>query len=129
MVSLGVLLGRLMGGMYIGGLVLPKIVLPRQHPPSRLCVPRTGHRPLRAGHSVGVGGPVQENIDKAAKANPIAFVTKDDARVLIIHGDTDPLMPHYQSELLEAALKEAGVSVSFHSVKDSGQEVGRSRVD
>jgi acetyl esterase/lipase len=67
-----------------------------------------------------IGGPVQENKDKVAKANPITYVTKDDPPFLIVHGDTDPLVPHHQSELLEAALKQAGVPVSFYTVKGGG---------
>jgi dipeptidyl aminopeptidase/acylaminoacyl peptidase len=47
-------------------------------------------------------------------------VTRDDAPFLIIHGDMDPLVPHHQSELLEAALKKAGVPVLFYTVKGAG---------
>jgi acetyl esterase/lipase len=67
-----------------------------------------------------IGGPVQENREKAAKANPITYVTKDDPPFLIVHGNTDPLVPHHQSELLEAALKKAGVPVTFYTVKGGG---------
>jgi acetyl esterase/lipase len=65
-----------------------------------------------------IGGAIQENRDKAAKANPISFVTKDDAAFLIVHGSADKSVPYNQSELLEAALKNAGVPVSLHTVKD-----------
>jgi acetyl esterase/lipase len=64
-----------------------------------------------------IGGAILENKDKAAKANPIAYVTKDDAPFLIVHGDADKLVPYNQSELLEAALKKAKVAVSFYTVK------------
>jgi acetyl esterase/lipase len=67
-----------------------------------------------------VGGPIQENKEKVAKANPITYVTKDDAPFLIVHGDSDPLVPHHQSELLEAVLRKAGVPVSFYTVKGAG---------
>jgi acetyl esterase/lipase len=67
-----------------------------------------------------VGGPIQENKDKVAKANPITYVSKDDPPFLIVHGDADPLVPHHQSELLEASLKQAGVPVSFYTVKGGG---------
>jgi acetyl esterase/lipase len=67
-----------------------------------------------------IGGPIQENKGKVAKANPITYVTKDDPAFLIIHGDADLLVPHHQSELLEAALKKAGVPVSFYTVKGEG---------
>ena len=65
-----------------------------------------------------IGGLIVDNPDKAAKANPITYITKDDPPFLIIHGDKDPLVPHHQSEILEAALKKAGVPVTFYTVKD-----------
>jgi acetyl esterase/lipase len=67
-----------------------------------------------------IGGPVQQNKEKAAAANPITYVSKDDPPFLIVHGDQDPLVPHHQSELLEAALRQAGVPVTFYTVKGGG---------
>jgi acetyl esterase/lipase len=67
-----------------------------------------------------IGGPVQENKEKAARANPIAFVTKEAPPFLIMHGDNDPLVPFSQSELLVTALKNAGVDVTFRPVKGAG---------
>jgi acetyl esterase/lipase len=67
-----------------------------------------------------IGGAILENKDKAAKANPIAYVTKDDPPFLIVHGDADKLVPYDQSELLEAALKKMNVPVAFHAVKGGG---------
>lgn len=70
--------------------------------------------------SVLVGGPIQENKDKVRRANPLTYVTADDPPFLIMHGDKDPLVPHHQSELLEAALKKAGVEVTFQTIKGAG---------
>ena len=67
-----------------------------------------------------VGGPIQENKEKVAKANPITYLTKNAPPFLICHGDSDPLVPRHQSELLAAALKEAGVPVTFYTVKGGG---------
>ena len=67
-----------------------------------------------------IGGPIQENKEKVAKANPITYATKNDPPFLIIHGDSDPLVPHHQSEILESALKETGVPVSLYIVKKGG---------
>jgi dipeptidyl aminopeptidase/acylaminoacyl peptidase len=67
-----------------------------------------------------VGGPIRDNPDKVLKANPLHYVTFGDAPFLIVHGDQDPLVAHGQSELLEAALKEAHVPVKFHTVKGGG---------
>jgi len=63
-----------------------------------------------------VGGPIRDNPDKVARANPITYVTKDDPPFLIVHGDADLLVPHHQSVLLEAALRKAGVSVRFVTI-------------
>ena len=67
-----------------------------------------------------VGGPIQENPDRVARANPITWVTAEAPPFLIVHGDQDPLVPHHQSELLEAALKRAGVPVIFYTVEGGG---------
>jgi len=67
-----------------------------------------------------IGGPVQENKDKAQRANPIAYITKDDPPFLIVHGDKDPLVPHHQSEILLDALKKTNVEATLYTVKGGG---------
>jgi acetyl esterase/lipase len=69
-----------------------------------------------------IGGPVQQNKEKAAKANPITYVTADDAPFLIMHGDADLTVPAGQSELLHAALKKAGVASDLVIVKGVGHD-------
>ena len=78
------------------------------------------HAPANSPESQLIGGPLQENKEKVARANPITYVTKDAPPFLICHGDSDPLVPHHQGELLEAALKKAGVPVTFYTVKGAG---------
>jgi acetyl esterase/lipase len=63
-----------------------------------------------------VGGPIRANPDKVARANPITYVTPDDPPFFIVHGDADLLVPHHQSELLEAALRRAGVRVRLVTI-------------
>jgi acetyl esterase/lipase len=67
-----------------------------------------------------LGGFAQENKEKAAQANPITYVSKDDAPFLIQHGDKDTLVPLSQSELLAEALKKAGVEVTLQTVQGAG---------
>ncbi|MCY2931281.1 MAG: alpha/beta hydrolase [Planctomycetota bacterium] len=67
-----------------------------------------------------MGGPLTQKKDLVARANPITFVTKDDPPFLIVHGDKDNTVPIHQSELLVAALKKAGVEVTFEVVKGGG---------
>lgn len=82
------------------------------------------HDAANSPESKLLGGPVQERRQQAARANPITFVTKDDPPFLIMHGDQDPLVPMNQSELLAAALKQAGVEHTFHVVKGAGHGFG-----
>jgi acetyl esterase/lipase len=63
-----------------------------------------------------VGGPIRDNPEKVARANPITYVSKDDPPFLVVHGDADLLVPHHQSELLEAALRKAGVRVRLVTI-------------
>jgi acetyl esterase/lipase len=65
-----------------------------------------------------VGGPIRDNPEKVARANPITYVTPDDPPFLIVHGDGDLLVPHHQSELLDAALRKAGVRVRLVTIPD-----------
>ncbi len=67
-----------------------------------------------------VGGPIQQHPERVARANPITYVSTDDPPFLIVHGDADPLVPHHQSVLLAAALEQAGVPVTFYTVKGGG---------
>jgi acetyl esterase/lipase len=78
------------------------------------------HDPADSPESELIGGAIQQNKEKTARANPITYVTRSDPPFLICHGDQDPLVPHHQSELLEAALKKAGVPATFYTVKGAG---------
>ena len=78
------------------------------------------HNSPDAPLSLLIGGPMQENKEKVIKANPITYITIGDPPFLIVHGDADPLVPHHQSELLDAALKKANVPVLFYTVKGGG---------
>ena len=73
-----------------------------------------------------IGGPIQEkaNYDKVQRANPIAYVSKDDPAFLIVHGNEDAAVPHHQSELLHAALVKAGVASRFITVEGGGHGQG-----
>lgn len=78
------------------------------------------HDAPNSPESLLIGGAIQENKDKVQWANPITYVTGDDPPFLIVHGDKDPLVPHNQSELLYDALKNAGVDVTFYTVRGGG---------
>lgn len=78
------------------------------------------HDSPKSPESRFIGGPIQENKDKVAKANPIRYVTKDSPPFLIVHGEKDNLVPIGQSKLLEAALKKAGADVTLIVLPRSG---------
>lgn len=78
------------------------------------------HNAPDSPESLLIGGPIQQNPEKVARANPIAYVTENDPPFLIVHGDKDPLVPIDQSRRLEAALKTAGVDVHMHVIEGGG---------
>lgn len=67
-----------------------------------------------------IGGAIPENKGKAVAASPITYVSKKSPPFLILHGDKDRSVPFNQSELLDAALKKAGVDSTFIPVKGVG---------
>jgi acetyl esterase/lipase len=78
------------------------------------------HDPADSPESQLIGGPIQENKEKTARANPITYVSKDPPPFLILHGERDPLVPVNQSELLFEALRQAGANVTFHKIAGAG---------
>ncbi len=56
----------------------------------------------------------------AASVSPILFVSSDDPPVLLIHGDADRLVPIRNSEVMHAALLEAGVTTDFITITGAG---------
>lgn len=67
-----------------------------------------------------LGGPLQTKLEAAKAANPITYVSRDDPPFLIMHGDSDPLVPLPQSQMLDAALKAAGVESTLHVIAGGG---------
>jgi acetyl esterase/lipase len=83
------------------------------------------HDDVSSPESFLVGGPIQENKEKAAQANPITYLSPDKTLppFLIMHGDQDDQVPFNQSVLLYEALKEARQNVTFYKVKGGGHGV------
>lgn len=71
-----------------------------------------------------IGGPILENKDKVAKANPITYITAKTPPFLIVHGDADGTVDHLQSVLLYDALKKANLPVHFHTIEGAGHGKG-----
>ena len=70
--------------------------------------------------SLLLGGPILERKDAARRASPVAYITRDDAPFLIVHGDKDTTVPVGQSRELHAALEEAGVDTTLMIVPNAG---------
>jgi acetyl esterase/lipase len=84
------------------------------------------HDEARSPESQLIGGPIQENKDAAAKANPIAYIGRFEAPppFLIMHGTRDELVPFNQSELLRDALQAAHANVTLYPVNNAGHGFG-----
>ncbi len=78
---------------------------------------RIDHDDPESPESRFIGGSIQQNKEKAAKANPITYASKSDPPVLIMHGEVDQAVPYNQSELLHAALQKAGVESTLYKVE------------
>ncbi len=64
-----------------------------------------------------IGGNRRNLKEKLLLASPIAYVSNDDPPFLIMHGDSDTVVPFGQSDELFQALKNAGADVQFITVK------------
>jgi acetyl esterase/lipase len=90
---------------------------------------RIDHDAANSPESLVIGGPIQENKEKVAKANPITYVSGDEPPFLIMHGEKDQAVPYNQSELLYDALTKAGVEVTLYCVKNGGHGFGGATED
>jgi acetyl esterase/lipase len=78
------------------------------------------HDSPKSPESHFIGGAIQDNKEKCAKANPITYITKEPVPFLIVHGERDNLVPIGQSRLLEAALSKAGGEVKLVALERAG---------
>jgi len=81
------------------------------------------HNAADSPESLLIGGAVQENQDRAARANPITYITAETPPFLIMHGALDDVVSIGQSRLLHQALQEAGVESTLMIRPDMGHDV------
>jgi acetyl esterase/lipase len=67
-----------------------------------------------------LGCPIQTCPDKVKAADPASYITAGDPPVMILHGNSDPLVPHHQGELLYMALNKACADAVFISLPRAG---------
>lgn len=72
--------------------------------------------------SAYLGAAIQTVPDQAAAADPITYIAtaKTLSVFLIAHGDSDCVIPHQQSQILQDALQAAGATSAFNVVQGAG---------
>lgn len=88
------------------------------------CGSQMKHNDARSPESSLIGGPIQENKEKVAFADPISYVDKFTPPFLIFHGDKDPLVPLCESKRLYDKLQEKGVTSELVIVPGGGHGRG-----
>ena len=86
----------------------------------RACTPPRCHDDAASPESRLVGCAIQTCPAKAQAANPVRYVTATDPPLLIVHGGSDPLVPHNQGEQLYMALNKACREATFISLPRAG---------
>jgi acetyl esterase/lipase len=81
------------------------------------------HNAADAPEALLIGGLVQENKEKAKRANPITYITPETPSFFIMHGEQDDVVPLGQSELLHRALVEAGLDSTLMVIPGMGHGV------
>lgn len=76
--------------------------------------------PLKDAEDVLLGCDVNGCEDKVAEANPLTYVTRSAPPFLIQHGTADCIVAPYASELLDAALTNAGASSRLQWFANAG---------
>jgi len=72
---------------------------------------------------MGVSGPSDPALERISPIEHVAAVT---APILLIHGRDDTVVPYEQSEVMASALKRAGKSVEFVTLKHEDHWLSRS---
>lgn len=67
-----------------------------------------------------VGCAIQTCPEKVKAANPLSYVSAGDPPIMILHGNSDPLVPHNQGEQLYMALNKACTDAIFVSLPKAG---------
>ena len=86
----------------------------------RKCTPPNCHDNDTSPESRLVGCAIQSCPDKVRAADPLQYVTAADPPVMILHGGSDPLVPHHQGEQLYMALNKACLDSVFISLPTAG---------
>ncbi len=83
--------------------------------------------PPRPNRAALIGGSPREHPERAARASPVSYVTKDDAPFLIVHGEEDDQVPMSQSLELLDGLTRCGVEAALIRVP-GGKHLGKAKI-
>jgi acetyl esterase/lipase len=78
------------------------------------------HEDANSPESQLIGGQIGQHPDLVARANPISYVQADAPPALLIHGESDQIVPCSQSHLLAEALASKGNPVELHTFSNTG---------
>ena len=67
-----------------------------------------------------IGCAIQDCPDKARAADPVQYISAADPPIMILHGGSDPLVPHNQGERFYMALNKACHGATFISLPTAG---------
>ncbi len=67
-----------------------------------------------------IGGLPADKPDQVKRSSPVNYVQSDAAPFLIMQGDKDTIVPAQQSEILDAALRQAGVESTLKILPGAG---------
>lgn len=76
-----------------------------------------------------LGCPVLDCTEKVILANPIHYITPDDAQFLIMHGDQDNTVPHIASVILDSALRANHVTSELRTITGAGHGFSQNWLD
>src|SRR5690606_16328720 len=63
---------------------------------------------------------IQECAEQVRAADPARYISEDDPPIMILHGGSDPLVPHNQGEQFYMALNKACHEAAFISLPTAG---------
>lgn len=86
----------------------------------RKCAEPQCHDSVGSPESQLVGCAIQTCPEKVKAASPLTYITPADPPMLILHGNSDPLVPHNQGEQLYMALNKACREATFISLPKAG---------
>ena len=86
----------------------------------RKCVQPRCHDDATSPESRLVGCAIQTCPEKVQAADPLRYVTASDPPLMILHGGSDPLVPHNQGEQLYMAFNKECLESVFISLPKAG---------